>query len=221
MKIEDVHLGEPGAIRLALEHADGVARFAKPPALDESAFVAADPAMLAEILCIEEERVVARDNTVAFAGRRLQLPQSPLRAHYVKARVKVRQYPDGTLAVFHGPRRLARYDADGVELVDVPTASSVTPCSPPSRRGLATQELVAPTATASLDGGCARRPAIHAGRDEETATGSNKETGKAGAPLGSLPCLIEPPAGPSTASDPAANTSTRSGQLMCYQNRTT
>ena len=89
------------------------ARFAKPAALAESAFVAADPALLAEILCIEEERVVARDNTVAYGGRRLQLPESPARAHYVKPRVKVREYPDGTLAVFHGPRRLARYDAAG------------------------------------------------------------------------------------------------------------
>ena len=84
------------------------ARFAKPAALPESAFVAADPALLREILCVEEERIVARDNTVAYGGLRLQLPQSPLRAHYVKARVKVREYPDGTLAVFHGPRRLAR-----------------------------------------------------------------------------------------------------------------
>src|SRR5262249_2304754 len=62
------------------------ARFAKPPAIAQSAFVAADPAMLAEVLCIEEERIVARDNTVAYAGLRLQLPQSPLRPHYVKAR---------------------------------------------------------------------------------------------------------------------------------------
>lgn len=89
------------------------ARFARPPEIAESAFVAADPALLAEILCIEEERVVARDNTVAYEGRRLQLPESRARAHYVKARVKVRQYPDATLAVFHGPRLLARYNADG------------------------------------------------------------------------------------------------------------
>ena len=133
------------------------ARFAKPPAIAQSAFVTADPAMLAEILCVEEERVVARDNTVAYAGRRLQLPQSPLRPHYVKATVKVREYPDATLAVFHGPRRIARYDAQGAELVDVPTTSSVTPCSPPSRRGLATQEIVAlpqrrPTLTAAARG---------------------------------------------------------------------
>jgi hypothetical protein len=90
------------------------ARFARPPALAESAFVAVrDPQGLAEILCVEEERLVARDNTVAYAGLRLQLPQSPARAHYVKARVKVHEYPDGALAVFHGPRLLARYDAEG------------------------------------------------------------------------------------------------------------
>ena len=72
-----------------------------------------DPASLADILCIEDERVVARDNTVAYDGRCLQLPNSPARAHYVKASVKVREYPDGALAVFHGPRCLARYTANG------------------------------------------------------------------------------------------------------------
>jgi hypothetical protein len=41
----------------------------------------------------------------------------------VKASVKVREYPDGTLAVFHGPRRIACYDAEGAELL-VPTAGS-------------------------------------------------------------------------------------------------
>ena len=89
------------------------ARFAKPPALPESAFVAADAALLREILCVQEERIVARDNTVAYAGLRLQLPESPLRAHYVKARVVVHEYPDGSLAVFHGPRLVARYDNQG------------------------------------------------------------------------------------------------------------
>jgi hypothetical protein len=145
------------------------ARFAKPPAIAASAFVTADPAMLAEILCVEEERVVARDNTVSFAARRLQLPQSPLRPHYVKATVKVRQYPDGTLAVFHGPRRIARYDAQGTELVDVPTATSVTPCSPPSRRGLETQEIVAPPP---------RRPTLTAaarGVPQSTRVGTKKQ----------------------------------------------
>src|SRR5262249_20325359 len=37
------------------------ARFARPPQIAESAFVAAAPMLLAEILCIERERTVARD----------------------------------------------------------------------------------------------------------------------------------------------------------------
>ena len=128
------------------------ARFAKPPQIAESGFVAADAAMLAEVLCVEVERVVGRDNTVSHNGRRLQLPASPLRAHYVKACVKVREYPDGTLAVFHGPRRIARYDAEGAEVL-VPTAGSLTPCSPPSRRGLVAAEFAASVS---------RRPALTA-----------------------------------------------------------
>ena len=95
------------------------ARFARPPEIADSAFVVADRALLKEILCVEEERVVARDNTVAYGGLRLQLPESPARAHYVKAKVKLRHYPDGTLSVFHGPRRLALYDASG-RLLDAP-----------------------------------------------------------------------------------------------------
>ena len=38
----------------------------------------------------------------------------PIRPHFVKARVRVHEYPDGALAIFHGPRRLASYSADGV-----------------------------------------------------------------------------------------------------------
>jgi hypothetical protein len=121
------------------------ARFATPAALaEETAFVAADPAQLAEILCIEEERAVARDNTVAYDGRRLQLPASNARAHYVKAQVKVRQYPDGSLAVFHGQRRIARYTAQGAQIAGVPTTKSVTTCLLPSRRGLAAPENPSP-----------------------------------------------------------------------------
>jgi transposase len=90
------------------------ARFAVAPELEDSAFVAlARPEELAEILCVQAERVVERDNTLRYGGRRLQLPRTPWRAHYVKARVRVRAYPDGRLAVFHGPRRIAEYDASG------------------------------------------------------------------------------------------------------------
>jgi transposase len=84
------------------------ARFAVRAAQEGSAFVAIPGVNLREILCVQEERHVDRDNTVCWRRLKLQIPPSPLRAHFVKARVKVRQYVDGSLAIFHGPRCLAR-----------------------------------------------------------------------------------------------------------------
>ena len=78
-----------------------------------SAFVAISGVDLCEILCVQEERQVGNDNCVTFNRLKLQIPESPLRAHFVKARVKVRAYPDGAYAVFHGPRCLGRYDGAG------------------------------------------------------------------------------------------------------------
>ena len=78
-----------------------------------SAFVRDRDAAATDILCIHEERIVGNDNTVRYRGLALQLPESRLRPHFVKARVRVHDYPDGTLAVFHGPRCIARYDSHG------------------------------------------------------------------------------------------------------------
>lgn len=92
-------------------------RFAQPPQLADSAFVPiAQPGQFAEILCLHSERTVARDNTVRYGATTLEIPAGPIRPHYVKAKVRVHEYPDGTLAVFHGPRCLARYRANGAPL---------------------------------------------------------------------------------------------------------
>jgi transposase len=88
-------------------------RFAVKAEQEGSAFVAIPGVDLGEILCVQEERQVGNDNCVTFNRLKLQIPASPLRAHFVKARVKVRQYPDGTHAIFHGPRCLGRYDKKG------------------------------------------------------------------------------------------------------------
>ena len=66
-----------------------------------------------EILCVQEQRTVGNDNTVKWRRLSLQLPQSRLRPHFVKAVVRVHEYPDGAIAVFLGPHRLADYDATG------------------------------------------------------------------------------------------------------------
>ncbi len=93
------------------------ARFAVTPTDAGSAFVPF-AGTIEDILCIHEERVVAGDNTVRYKNRTLQIPADRHRHHYVKARVRVHEYPDGALAVFHGPRRLARYRADGTGIDD-------------------------------------------------------------------------------------------------------
>ena len=89
------------------------AAFAVAPAELGSAFVPDRGGQAGEILCLQEERRVGNDNTVKWRGLSLQIPPSPLRAHFVRATVRVHQYPDDRLAVFHGPHRLADYDPQG------------------------------------------------------------------------------------------------------------
>jgi len=89
------------------------ARFAKPSAEPGTAFVTyADPP-LADVLCVQADRQVGRDNCVLWSRRSLQIPPQLHRHHYVKATVRIHEYPDGMLAIFDGPRCLARYDRDG------------------------------------------------------------------------------------------------------------
>ena len=92
------------------------ARFAIAPAQPGLAFVAVAPEQWREVLCVHEERTVGNDNTVRYRGLFLQIPSSPLRPHYVKAKVRVHEHPDGGLALFHGPRCLARYRPDGTAI---------------------------------------------------------------------------------------------------------
>jgi hypothetical protein len=56
---------------------------------------------------------VGNDNTVKWRGLSLQIPPSRLRAPFVRAAVRAHEYPDGRLAIFHGPHRLADYDPEG------------------------------------------------------------------------------------------------------------
>lgn len=90
------------------------ARFAVTAEQEGSAFVADAAGAWREILCIQEDRVVGNDNTVSWRRLRLQLPPSRLRPHFVRTTVRVHEYPDGSIAVFLGPHRLAEYDFAGV-----------------------------------------------------------------------------------------------------------
>ncbi|XIA61989.1 hypothetical protein ACFIOY_20020 [Bradyrhizobium sp. TZ2] len=81
-----------------------------------TAFVADKHEAWREALWVIEERTVGNDNTIAWSGRRLQLPESRLRPHFVKAVVRLHEYPDDTVTVFLGPHRLASFAADGQQI---------------------------------------------------------------------------------------------------------
>ena len=88
--------------------------FMQPPSEDGSAFVPWIGTNLDDILCQQEERTVNADNCVSVDGYKLQIPPNKYRCHYVRVRVMVHSYRDGSLAIFHGPRKLADYDRYGI-----------------------------------------------------------------------------------------------------------
>lgn len=88
-------------------------RFAVPAAEPGSAFIRYVGRPLEDVLCIQEDRVVGADNCVTWNRRSLQIPPQRHRRHYVRATVRVHEYPDGNLAIFDGPRCLARFNPKG------------------------------------------------------------------------------------------------------------
>lgn len=89
------------------------AEFAQPSLEIGSAFVPWVGSNLEEILCEHFERKVGPDNCVSFDAMKLQIPAQRHRCHFVKLQVRVHRYLDDTLAIFHGPRCLARYSSVG------------------------------------------------------------------------------------------------------------
>ncbi|HEY6194934.1 MAG TPA: ISNCY family transposase [Candidatus Eisenbacteria bacterium] len=87
--------------------------FAIAPLDPSSAFVTAGGADLDQILCLEDTRVVGKDDVVAFEGTPLQIPKQPGRASCAGLSVLVRRHLDRTYSVWWGPRRLALYDGRG------------------------------------------------------------------------------------------------------------
>lgn len=83
------------------------------PPEPENVFVTWAGGNLDDILCEHHERTVNNDNCVSFKGLTLQIPPDKYRCHYVRVKVRVHHYPDSRLAIFHGPRKLAVYDAQG------------------------------------------------------------------------------------------------------------
>jgi transposase InsO family protein len=111
------------------------ATFARAPRDPASAFVPLGSVDLDAILCHEEERVVARDNTVTLAGRVLQIAPQPGRRSCAGLSVLVRQHLDGRYTITRGAHRLGSFRADGqpmdaaaaADAQNAPTAAWKTP----------------------------------------------------------------------------------------------
>ena len=89
------------------------ARFGRAPADPSSAFVPVGRQDLDQILCHEEERSVARDNTLVLDRVVLQLDKQRGRRSCAGRRVLVRRHLDGRHSVWWGPRCLGWFTATG------------------------------------------------------------------------------------------------------------
>ena len=131
------------------------AAFAQPAEQAGSGFVADAAGAWRQALCIHEDRTVGNDNTVIWRRRALQIPPTPLRPHFVKAKVRIHEAPDGAVAIYLGPHHLADYDADGVmicpnqepraTLPRRPLAAGACPRSKHTRSGQSTSYENRPT----------------------------------------------------------------------------
>lgn len=95
-------------------------RFAIPPQERESAFIPwrENNLKLDDILCIQEQRTVNKDNTVSYKNKFLQIFKDKYRYNYTKVKVRVHEYMDGSMSIFYGPRCLTRYNKMGQYISD-------------------------------------------------------------------------------------------------------
>lgn len=68
------------------------------------------------VFSLQHERVVARDNTVSFAGGNWQLERTKLRGSLAGCRVVVHEHLDDTLSITFGPHVVGRYRTEAVEM---------------------------------------------------------------------------------------------------------
>lgn len=90
--------------------------FMVPASESGSGFVPLIGQDIKDILCEHYERTVGKNNCVSFQGKDFQIPSNQYRMNYIKVKVRVHRYPDGEIAIFHGPRRLANYNEKGEQI---------------------------------------------------------------------------------------------------------
>jgi transposase len=89
------------------------AEFGRPPTDSASGFVPLGAVDLDQILCVEDERVVGRDNVVTTDRVTLQIAKQPGRRTCAGLRVLVRRHLSGHHSIWYGTRCFGHYDAHG------------------------------------------------------------------------------------------------------------
>jgi len=89
------------------------AEFGRPPLDPSPAFVALGRLELDQILCVEDERVIGRDNVVTADRIPLQIGKQPGRRTCAGLRVLVRRHLNGQHSVWYGSRCFGRFDRRG------------------------------------------------------------------------------------------------------------
>jgi len=84
----------------------------------------------ADYFCFKYTRTVTNDNTISLDGHRLQIPPGPQRTSYAKARVELRHYLDGSLAVCYQGQTLATFQSATPAPIRVGQFQPALPASP-------------------------------------------------------------------------------------------
>jgi hypothetical protein len=105
-------------------------KFAVPAAARGHAFVPVGGQDLPRIFSVQQERVVAQDNTVRLGDRRWQLERTRWRGTLAGCRVTICEHLDGRVTIIYGPHVVGQYTAEGKFLDEGPGRT----CPPPTRR---------------------------------------------------------------------------------------
>ncbi len=96
-------------------------RFMVPAAQAGHAFVAVIGQDLDRIFSVQQERVVAKDNTVQVGERVWQIERTSWRGTLAGCRVVISEHLDGRVTIYYGPQVVGRYTAEGKALDPIQT----------------------------------------------------------------------------------------------------
>ena len=123
----------PAANEFLREHylAEFNSQFTRPAKESGTAFTTCQRKDLDFVFALLHERTVARDNTVSYGNRVLQLEKTKWRFSLAGCKVNVYEHADQSLSVVYGPHVVGCYDQHGALL----TQSASAQAQPKKARG--------------------------------------------------------------------------------------